>query len=229
MTDTDAAIGTVPVSEQSRVLLAIHKAMRADSQRLIDAVTRLEPGAAAPVKALGVAFDHVVRLIHDHHWTEDDVIYPFLMARVEGFEEDAVRLENDHIELDAVIARISARLRLLGHPLSTRLWEDTRGHLGDEAARFRQVLGEHLDREEAAIVPAFDTLLSADDTHLLEKEENKHTTYRHMSTAVPWVIANATPEEEAALRAGAPRLMGIAHDHVWGRQFHKVMAPLYSA
>ena len=51
----------------------------------------------------------------------------------------------------------------------------------------------------------------------------------HMRMAVPWVLANATPEEEAELRATAPRLLGVIQDHLWDRRFMQVMAPLYES
>lgn len=123
--------------------------------------------------------------------------------RVPGFESDTLRLENDHIELDAAMARINACFRLLAHQLSARLWQDTRGHLLEEAAAFDRVLVDHLDREEAVVVPPFESLLSEADQHALQKEEAKLSTYRHMRMALPWVLTNATPEEEASLRATA--------------------------
>jgi hemerythrin-like domain-containing protein len=219
----------VPISEHSRVLIAMHKAMRADSQRLISAVDTLPAGDTHQAAALGRAFAAIVGLIHDHHWTEDDVMYPFLLERVRTFERDALRLEDDHVELDAAMARINARFRLLGHQVSARLWQDTRGHLLDEAAVFNQVLVGHLDREEAVVVPPFESLLSEADQHTLKKEEAKLSTYRHMRMAVPWVLANATPEEAANLRAIAPRLLGVIQDRVWEPRFARLMAPLYQS
>jgi hemerythrin superfamily protein len=217
----------VPISEHSRVLIAMYKAMRTDSQRLIRAVDALPAGDTHQAAALGRAFGAIVGLIHDHHWTEDDVMYPFLLARVPTFESDALRLENDHVELDAAMARINARFRLLAHQLSGRLWQDTRGHLLEEAATFDRVLVDHLDREEAVVLPPFESLLSEADQHTLQKEEAKLSTYRHMRMAVPWVLANATPDEEASLRATAPRLLGVIQDRVWEPRFARVMAPLY--
>jgi hypothetical protein len=40
-----------------------------------------------------------------------------------------------------------------------------------------------------------------------------------MRLAVPWVLANATPEEAASLRAVAPRLLGVIQDRVWEPRF----------
>src|SRR5215213_10938917 len=207
----------IPISEHSRVLMAMHKAMRADSRRL---------SAAA---AVGRAFAAIVGLIHDHHWTEDDVMYPFLLDRVRTFEHDAIRLENDHVELDAAMARINARFRLLAHQLSAALWQDTRSHLLDEAAAFNRVLVDHLDREEDLVIPPFESMIAEAEQHTLQKEEAKLSTYRHMRLAVPWVLANATPEEEKYLRTTAPRLLGVIQDRVWEPQFVRLMAPLYGS
>ena len=230
MSDAEpSGVPPVPISEHSLVLIAMHKAMRADSQRLIRAVDALPAGDIRQAEALGRAFAAIVGLIHDHHWTEDDVMYPFLLERVPTFEGDAIRLEDDHVELDATMARINARFRLLAHQLSSRLWEDTRSHLLEEAATFDRVLVDHLDREEAAVVPPFESLLSEADQHTLQKEEAKLSTYRHMRMAVPWVLANATPEEEASLRATAPRLLGVIQDRVWEPRFARLMAPLYQS
>ena len=228
MSDAElSSIPPVPISEHSRVLIAMHKAMRADSQRLATAVEALPEGDTHHAAALGRAFAAIVGLIHDHHWTEDDVMYPFLLQRVSTFEHDAIQLEDDHVELDAAMARINARLRLLAHQLSSPLWQDTQSHLLDEAAAFNQVLVDHLDREEAAVVPPLEAMLSAADQQTLQKEESRLATYRHMKLAVPWVLANATPEEEAQLRATAPRLLGVIQDRVWEPRFARLMAPLY--
>jgi hypothetical protein len=220
-------VGSVPLSEHSRVLIALHRAMRADSQRLIRSVPALPDGGTQEATALGRAFGLMVTLIHDHHWTEDDIMYPFLLARVSTFEHDALQLEDDHVQLDAAMSRINARFRLLGHPLSPRLWQDTQARLVADVAEFEGVLTGHLDREEAVIVPAVDSLMSAAEQHTLHKEESKRATYRHMRMAVPWVLANASPEEARELRGSAPRLLSVVNDHVWEREFRRDMSPLY--
>ena len=228
MSDAELSQAPIPISEHSRVLLAMHRAMRADSQRLIGAVEALPEGDVGLAEALGRAFAEIVSLIHDHHWTEDDVMYPFLLQRLKSFESDAIRLEDDHVELDAAMSRINARFRLLAHQLTPTLWQDTRSHLVDEAATFDSVLIDHLDREEAVVVPAFESMPTGEhDT--LRKEEAKLTTYRHMKMAVPWVLANSTSEEAADLRAAAPRLLGVIQDRVWEPRFARVMAPLYGS
>ena len=223
------SVPPIPTSEHSRVLIAMHKAMRVDSKRLITAVDAMPAGDIQHAAALGRAFAAIVGLIHDHHWTEDDVMYPFLLERVRTFEGDAIRLENDHVELDAAMARINARFRLLAHQLSARLWQDTRSHLRDDAAAFNQVLVDHLNREEAVVLPPFESMLSEADQHTLQKREAKLSTYHHMRMAVPWVLANATPEEAANLRAAAPRLLGVIQDRVWEPQFARLVEPLYKA
>lgn len=215
------------LSEHSRLLLATHQAMRADGGRLISAVADLgdrDPDASA---ALGGAFATIVALIHDHHRAEDDVMYPFLVDRVAGFERHATQLERDHVHLNAAMARVSAELRLLTRPTSAAIRQATQQHLVDDVHAFNDVLVDHLDREEAAVIPPFESMLSAGDQHLLSKAESKLTTYRHVRTAVPWVLANANAEEAAELRALVPWIVSVVHDHVWKHRFHRRMAPLY--
>src|SRR5687767_5826656 len=161
----------IPISEHSRVLMAMHKAMRADSQRLIAAAAALPDGDTGAAAALGRAFAAIVQLIHDHHWTEDDVMYPFLLERVPSFEEVALRLEDDHVDLDAAMARIGARLRLLAHPIGLGMWDDLRRRVSFDALALRDLLQAHLEREEAVVVPAFEDLLSGDDHRILQKQE----------------------------------------------------------
>jgi Hemerythrin HHE cation binding domain len=159
MSDAEpSSVPPVPISDHSRVLIAMHKAMRADSRRLITAVDALPAGDTQQAAALGRAFA-----------------------------------------------------------------------LLEEAAAFDRVLVDHLDREEAVVVPPFESLLSEADQHALQKEEAKLSTYGHMRMAVPWVLANATPEEEASLRTTAPRLLGVIQDRVWEPRFARAMAPLYQS
>jgi hypothetical protein len=72
-------------------------------------------------------------------------------------------------------------------------------------------------------------MLSEADQRTLQKEESKLATYRHMRMAIPWVLVNATPEEEASLRATAPRLLGLIQDRVWEPRFARLVAPLYAS
>jgi hypothetical protein len=218
---------STPISEHSLMLLGAHRAMRADARRLAIALDDLPDRPPEDALALGSAFAELVTLIHDHHWAEDDVIYPFLIERVHGFEHDAGRLEHDHIELDAAMARLSAGLRMLAHQRTPTLRYDTHRHLIDGAAAFAEILVSHLDREEDLVVPAFESVLSAADQRALSKQESKRATYRHVSMAVPWVLANATPGEAAALRAAAPRVLSILHGLAWKQRFARVMTPLY--
>src|SRR5918994_87928 len=198
------SVPPIPTSEHSRVLIAMHKAMRVDSQRLITAVDAMPAGHIHHAAALGRAFAAIVGLIHDHHWTEDDVMYPFLLDRVKTFEHDAIRLENDHVELDAAMARINARFRLLAHQLSPALWQDTRSHLLDEAAAFNRVLVDHLDREEDLVIPPFESMISEAEQHTLQKEEATLATYRHMRLAVPWVWQTPLPKRRSTCARPLP-------------------------
>jgi hypothetical protein len=232
MSDAEpSSVPPVPISEHSRVLIAMHKAMRADSRRLITAVDALPAGDTQQAEALGRAFAAIVGLIHDHHWTEDDVMYPFLLQRVPTFESDALKLGRTTTSswtrpwpgsTPASGCWRTSSARGCGRTPAAIFWRR-------RPPPFDRVLVDHLDREEAVVVPPFEALLSEADQHALQKEEAKLSTYRHMRLAMPWVLANATPEEEASLRATAPRLLGVIQDRVWEPRFARAMAPLYQS
>jgi hypothetical protein len=227
MSDDGDLVGPdVPLSEHSRMLLAMHTAMRADGRRLVRATRSLADQKSA--SALGQAWALIVTLIHDHHWTEDDVMYPFLTERVPSFEAEAIALEEDHVELDAAMARVSARLRLLGNLTAGTLWRETHVQLAVDAQRFDDVLIDHLEREEAIVVPAVDAM-DAVEQHELQHAEQRLATYRHMRMAIPWVLANLPEHDELALRSLAPQLLNTLSDHVWSRRFQHVVEPLYQA
>ena len=75
-------VAPITLSEHSRLLIASHRAMRADGRRLITATHRLQDRRPSDALALGRAFAEIVTLIHDHHRAEDDVLYPFLITRL---------------------------------------------------------------------------------------------------------------------------------------------------
>ena len=125
------------------------------------------------------------------------------------------------------MARVTAGLRLLGRAATPTIRHDTQQRLHDDARAFNDILTDHLDREEAIIVPAFESTISTSEQRTLEAAESKLATYRHIRMAVPWVLANTTPDEATELRRTAPRLVGVIHDHLWKRRFQRVMDPLY--
>ncbi len=124
------------------------------------------------------------------------------------------------------MARINARFRLLSHRLSPGLWQATHSHLAADVAAFQTVLTSHLEREEAAVVPAFEAVVP-DEAHTHQERALKRARMRDLALSVPWLLANITQEEEAELRAGAPKLLSVLHDHLWEQRFHRAVAPLY--
>jgi hypothetical protein len=69
-------------------------------------------------------------------------------------------------------------------------------------------------------------MLSEAAQHTLQKRSPSSARINNMRMAVPWVLANATQQEEASLRATAPRLLGAIQDRVWEPRFARVMTPL---
>jgi hypothetical protein len=204
----------------------MHKAMRTDSQRLIRAVDAPPAGDTHQAAALGRAFGAIVGLLHDHHWTEDDVMYPFLLERVPTFESDAIRLEDDHVELDAAMARINARFRLLAHQVSAGSGRTPAAISWTRPPPLTGCWSTTWTARRPWSCRRSSRCCPRPTSTLSKRRRPSSPPTGTCAMAVPWVLANATPEE-ASLRATAPRLLGVIQDRVWEPRFARLMTPLY--
>lgn len=110
------------------LLLAIHGQFRADAARLLVVEPRLVPRV----------FLRLAETLHHHHHAEEAMLFPFVLRQTGVAPEDLVA---DHQVLTAAIAEVAACLDGAIDPLRAAL------------SRFHGILVEHLDREEALVLP----------------------------------------------------------------------------
>ncbi len=205
----------------------IHRAIRADVARLETTLGLLEPGDRAAARAVHEAFGWTSALIESHHLSEDEVMWPFLARRTPDFESRVCQLEDDHVELDAALARVRAGLRLLARGSIDALSAATRRRLLEDTARLDALLRDHLDREAHLVFPPFESSASPRESAALEAAVMKHAGLRRVSMVLPWVLANAPVAQQRSIRSAAPAPLVAAHDLLWRRRFARRMAPLY--
>ncbi|MDB4937012.1 MAG: cytosine deaminase [Labilithrix sp.] len=118
-------------------LLAIHDQFRVASQRLSLLLAR---EGAADLRWVARAFMPLAQTLHHHHHAEEVMLFPLVERRTGVAPE---RLVSDHEALTTAIAAV----------------EDSLSATGDEdrataaVATFAEVLVDHLDREEALVIP----------------------------------------------------------------------------
>ena len=210
-----------------RTLTLPHRAMRNDAARLAAVLRNLEAGNRLPSAPLLGAFDRTVALVHHHHRMEDDLVFPFVGERVTSFSRSIESLEEDHVDLEAALARVVSRLRLVsvgasGSPCSCR-----RDRLMQAIDRFAAILCAHLDREEDALFPALERLGEHEAQQLLTSV-TRVGGFRAFARTLPWIFCNADGIERRELRESLPRHLILVHNLSWGPRFARQMRPLYA-
>ena len=117
---------------------AMHLGMHRDAARLVLALESAPGDAAALERWWGHYRDVIVR----HHEREDDLIWPALAAADDTFAGAVATMHDDHHELDRAMGRLGVAIAML--PRCGSALVEAR----EAAAEFRQVLADHVAREE---------------------------------------------------------------------------------
>ncbi len=118
-------------------LLAIHDQFRLASERLTSILEREDAPSRARVMR---AFEPLARMLHHHHQAEQAMLFPLVERRT---NVAPTSLTADHEALTRAIEEVENSLAT-GADLA---------RLATALAAFTRVLGAHLDREEALVVP----------------------------------------------------------------------------
>ncbi|WP_227981171.1 hemerythrin domain-containing protein [Nocardia spumae] len=186
----------------------VHRGLRRESRLLIELVAAVAPGDTARAAVLADHF-RLYRLgLQNHHEGEDELLWPLLLARVDLGTDIVLRMEAQHERVAATLTRLDTEVPA---------WEaaaaaDERDALVASLTDHRAVLLEHLDDEEATLLP-----LAAD--HLTEAEWASqgehlvaHTPKLALLTLFGIVLEDANPSERARLLSGLPApVRGIWH------------------
>jgi iron-sulfur cluster repair protein YtfE (RIC family) len=121
------------------LLLAIHGQFRAASARLVELADR-------EVAIIARIFVPLAQTLHHHHHAEEAMLFP-LVERRTGTAPS--RLVDDHGELTVAITAVETALR-------------ARANVPAAIAAFDRVLVEHLDREEALVLPVLRAMSPAE-------------------------------------------------------------------
>lgn len=195
---------------------AMHLGMHRDAARL---VRTLDAGPADAV-ALQRWWSAFRAVIVRHHVREDDLIWPALAAADPTFAADVGTMHDDHDELDAVMDRLDAALRHL--PADTATLDEAR----TAAAAFRDVLADHLAREEEVAFHRIAALpvLWAD----IERRIDRDTRIREAVFELPWVLDGLDAGRAAHLQRRVPRPFRPIVRWLWQPRYTRVVTAAHA-
>jgi hemerythrin-like domain-containing protein len=188
------------MSVNTRDMEVVHRVFRRETRLLMEVVAAVAPGDTARAKVIADHFGDYRLGLKNHHEGEDELLWPPLLARVDLEADIVLRMQAQHERVEATLTRLDAAVPAWAATAGA----DERDTLVAALADHRAVLLEHLDDEEAALLP-----LAAE--HITEKEWASlgdhlvaNTPKLTLLTLFGLVLEDANPAERATLLSALP-------------------------
>ncbi|HLS45994.1 MAG TPA: nitroreductase/quinone reductase family protein [Ornithinicoccus sp.] len=199
-------------------MAVIHRVFRRGFPMCAGLVRRTSPGATERSEPVAAHLYFLLNGIHHHHTGEDENIWPLLSQRAAPQRELVKRMEAQH----ALVAERSQRVRSLldgwrqsatdAEPLAVAIDE------------FTAALIEHLDEEEANVVPLIRTHITAAEWERFGQETFEKFTNPEKLTATGTLEEVATAEEAAWFTGGLPAPIRVMWRLVGRRKYGRYIA-----
>jgi hemerythrin-like domain-containing protein len=181
----------------------VHRALRQAARSLAETTGTLDPGDRKRAKAIARYWKGYMGEIVAHHKVEDELFFPALVERVPEAARHVTRTDAEHHHLDELLAACTAAI--------ARVAEG-----GDPAAAATLVaqvadhLDEHLDFEDADVLPLFERHFTAEEYQALDAKAVEHVGIgKQAAFTVPFVVSYTTAAEFERMLTEAPRPMRI--------------------
>ncbi|WP_194817265.1 hemerythrin domain-containing protein [Nocardia sp. XZ_19_385] len=188
------------MSVNTQDMEVVHRAFRRESRLLIELVAAAPLGNTARAEVIADHFRDYRLGLQNHHEGEDELLWPPLLARVDLQADIVLRMQAQHERIEATLTRLDA---------AVPVWETTAGADERDTAvavlvEHRAVLLEHLDDEEATLLPLAAEYLTEKEWAALGDHLVANTPKRTLFTLFGLVLEEADRAERAALLGGLP-------------------------
>jgi hemerythrin-like domain-containing protein len=196
MTTTGTSTGLTDVHD----MVVVHRAFRREFAVISRLVRAVAAGDTARAGVVGAHARLCLDGLHLHHTGEDELLWPKLLDRATPSTELIYRMEAQHHEVELLVEQLG--------PALTRWMSEARPAVGEEVAslfdRLRAVLVEHLDDEEAHILPIAARVISPEEWRALGEHGTSQMTPAQLPLMFGMVVEETTPEEKQEMLAGLP-------------------------
>jgi hemerythrin-like domain-containing protein len=195
----------------------IHRIFRSSFAELARLVPDVPVGDVARVNAVADHLRFTLDGLTAHHTTEDDLVWPVLLARAQPSATLVERMEAQHHGLHAGIEEV----RRLGEVWRAVPSPDSASQLATAIAGTLGQLTKHLDEEERDVVPLIAEHLSvAEFDHVGEAAFDKFTPAQRF-TAMGQMLEVASPAEASAMVAPLPAPIKVLWRLVGKRRYRR--------
>jgi len=207
-----------------RGMAIVHRTFRSlyeESSRLVRAAPSPSPER---VKFLADHIDFGVAVLHHHHETEDELLYPKLIERVPEQATVTERVEREHQLVKTALEAASAACRAWRQRPSAETGEA----LATALDHLSSVVQPHLDDEEQKVVPLAAVTLTQQEWDAMGKRETARIPPNKRGVAFGMLLEPLGEADRAYLMRSLPPLVRMLYPFLIERPWKKYAATLRS-
>jgi hemerythrin-like domain-containing protein len=221
MTTTAASrAGERPDTREMVIIHNVFRRLLGDLPRLVRAT---RPGDAARASVLADAYTEVAQGLHHHHTNEDELLWPLLMARVDGEKAQVLRAEEQHERVHELLERGADQVRVFRTTAST----SSRDGLATTIEELDAALCEHMDDEERYILPLVEQHLTVAEWEQLGARGRASIPKDRMLVQLGWIIEGLPAADRKQFLARMPLPARLAWRFVGRRRFEAERREIY--
>lgn len=214
-------MSTTPVTNElvdTREMAVVHSFFRREMRLAAGLVRRVPAGDTARAAVVHDHLDLVDRCLHEHHTTEDDLLWPLLLTRVpDDLAPIVILMETQHDRLATLLDRVAELLPV---------WRDRADPAtGQElAATYDELYGalaEHLDDEEQRLLPLAARCLSQAEWDAMGTRARSEQRRSERMLILGMLQHEGEPEVLASMLAPAPRPVRMLLTRLARRAFRR--------
>ncbi len=181
-------------------MVVVHRAFRREFGLLPALVRAVPPGDARRASVLAAHARLLLEGLHLHHGGEDALLWPLLHERTAPAATLVDRMETQHHRVHELLTRLE--------PALARWEAEARPAVTEEVAAgfeaLRDALLEHLDQEEAEILPLAARHVTPQEWSRLGEHGVEGMRRSHLPLMFGMVLEDADPHERAEMAATLP-------------------------
>jgi Hemerythrin HHE cation binding domain len=200
-----------------RDMAVVHRVFRREVGLLARMVRAVPAGNTARARIVAGHFADYGLILHLHHAGEDELAWPLLLARVEPEAETVLRMGAQHEALDATLDEAARRIPAWTSAPSP----ETAAPLADAIAAHGAALREHMDDEEAHVVPLIAEYLTAAEWERLAERFGQEAPNSKLLFFLGLMLEEASSAELAMMLGNLPAPARLLWHTIGERQYKR--------
>lgn len=202
----------------TRMMGIVHAALKRDLYRVREVMRATPPPRGRQRVALGQHVLWMLDVLHAHHTSEDEGLWPLVRRINPAATELLDSMEADHQRIAPAVEAAAAAARTYGGTTT----DSARGALVNALDVLLDVLVPHLDREVAEAMPVVAASITNREWDLIEHAHNiKPKSSRELAMEGHWLIEGIDREGYEVVVHKVPPVLRFILVHGFGRTYRR--------